>query len=103
MLRHVLVIATLLLNAALAQSAPPNPQAPSQTDEDIARIVGYSLTRGGALNFLETLTDTIGGRITGSPGSRAAATAAIMRSEPIAIRRSASENAIGCSSSAPLA
>jgi len=73
MLRHVLVIATLLLNAGLAQSAPPNPQAPSQTDEDIARIVGHSLTRGGALNFLETLTDTIGGRITGSPGSRAAA------------------------------
>jgi hypothetical protein len=31
------------------------------------------LTRGGALSFLETLTDTIGGRITGSPEDRAAA------------------------------
>ena len=37
-----------------------------------ARITGAALTRGGALAFLETLTDTIGGRVTGSPESRAA-------------------------------
>src|SRR5258708_24757677 len=37
----------------------------------MARIVGYSLTRGGASDFLEILTDTIGGRITGSKESRA--------------------------------
>ncbi|HEY7292457.1 MAG TPA: M20/M25/M40 family metallo-hydrolase [Vicinamibacterales bacterium] len=37
-----------------------------------ARITGAALTRGGAIAFLETLTDTIGGRVTGSPESRAA-------------------------------
>jgi Iap family predicted aminopeptidase len=37
-----------------------------------ARIMGAALTRGGALAFLETLTDTIGGRVTGSPENRAA-------------------------------
>ncbi len=35
------------------------------------RIVGAALSRGGAISFLETLTDTIGGRVTGSPESRA--------------------------------
>ncbi len=37
-----------------------------------ARITGAALTRGGALAFLETLSDTIGGRLTGSLQSRAA-------------------------------
>ena len=46
---------------------------PDSADDEIARIVGHSFTSGGAMEFLETLTDTIGGRITGSPGSRAAA------------------------------
>jgi hypothetical protein len=73
MLRAASLIIALLLSAALAQAASPQVQAPTQTDDDIARIVGYSLTRGGALTFLETLSDTIGGRITGSPESRAAA------------------------------
>jgi carboxypeptidase Q len=73
MLRSVFAISTLLISAALAQGAPPPAQQATQADEDIARIVGYSLTRGGALSFLETLTDTIGGRITGSPEDRAAA------------------------------
>jgi carboxypeptidase Q len=72
-LRLASVIVAFAISAALAQAAASPPQAPNQADEDIARIVGYSLTRGGALNFLETLSDTIGGRITGSPGSRAAA------------------------------
>src|SRR5579859_255966 len=63
----------VLVAVALVQSAWSQSQAPTQADDDIARIVGYSMTRGGALAFLETLTDTIGGRITGTPGSRAAA------------------------------
>ena len=63
----------LVISAALAQAAQPQGHSPTQSDEDIARIVGYSMTRGGALAFLETLTDTIGGRITGSPEDRAAA------------------------------
>jgi carboxypeptidase Q len=45
----------------------------SHAEEDVAsRITGAALTRGGALAFLETLTDTIGGRVTGSPQNRAA-------------------------------
>ena len=42
-------------------------------DDEIARIVGHSFMDNGAMEFLETLTDTIGGRITGSPESRATA------------------------------
>ncbi len=34
--------------------------------------MGAAMTRGGAIAFLETLTDTIGGRVTGSPQSQAA-------------------------------
>jgi carboxypeptidase Q len=39
----------------------------------LARIVGHSMMSGGASRFLETLSDNIGGRITGSPESQAAA------------------------------
>ena len=44
-----------------------------ETDTTNERIVGAALARGGAMTFLETLTDTIGGRVTGSPQSHAAA------------------------------
>jgi carboxypeptidase Q len=73
MLRSIWLILEVLVTGALAQTAWSQTQSPSQADDDIARIVGYSMTRGGALAFLETLTDTIDGRITGTPGSRAAA------------------------------
>jgi len=73
MLRPVCVMLALVVSAALAPAAQPQAHSPTQADEDIARIVGYSMTRGGALAFLETLSDTVGGRITGSPESRAAA------------------------------
>jgi carboxypeptidase Q len=80
MLRSAGVLAVFSLGVALMQSsatAAPRLQTQSrvstQSDDDMARIVGYSFTRGGALQFLETLTDSIGGRITGSPGSRQAA------------------------------
>src|SRR6266436_3658651 len=73
MLRPAFVMVALIISAALAQAAQPQGHSPTQSDEDIARIVGYSMTRGGALAFLETLTDTIGGRINGSPEDRAAA------------------------------
>ena len=53
-----------------AQSPAP---ASSNFDENVARIVGHSFMDSGAMEFLETLTDTIGGRITGSPESRATA------------------------------
>ena len=45
---------------------------PSAEEDTAARITGATLSRGGALAFLETLTDTIGGRVTGSPQNRAA-------------------------------
>lgn len=52
--------------AALGASAPP------AGDDALARIAGAASTRGGAIAFLETLTDTVGGRVTGSPQNRAA-------------------------------
>jgi len=44
----------------------------AQPDPNSARIVGAAMTRGGALEFLRTLTDSVGGRLTGSTQSRAA-------------------------------
>ncbi len=40
-------------------------------DDPLARIAGAA-SRGGAMTFLETLTDTVGGRVTGSKELRAA-------------------------------
>jgi carboxypeptidase Q len=75
MMRHLsaAIVGLLVWTAtSSAQSATPKPGSPAKADDEIARIVGYSMTRGGASEFLETLTDTIGGRITGSPESKAA-------------------------------
>src|SRR5581483_11575434 len=36
------------------------------SQDELARIIGYSILRGGASDFLENLTDRIGGRITGT-------------------------------------
>jgi hypothetical protein len=47
-------------------------QSTWKTDGVSERIVGSALMRGGAMTFLETLTDTIGGRVTGSPESQEA-------------------------------
>jgi hypothetical protein len=49
------------------------PQAGMDPDERVDRIVGMAMTRGGAHAFLERLTDSIGGRVTGSAESRATA------------------------------
>ena len=63
----VVVLASVLSGVlALGQSSGPS-------EDDVARIVGYSFVRGGAPKFLEEITDRIGGRITGSPESRATA------------------------------
>jgi carboxypeptidase Q len=44
--------------------------AAAAADDDVdARIAGAAMTQGGAAAFLETLTDTVGGRVTGSPES----------------------------------
>ena len=63
----------LLSFAALSLSAQSSAPVSSTSDDEIARIVGHSFMDNGAIEFLETLTDTIGGRITGSPESRATA------------------------------
>src|SRR5438309_12047373 len=66
-MRNLVISFTILLSIpATAQTNPMDP-------DTVARIVGYSLTRGGASDFLESLTDTIGGRITGSKESQATA------------------------------
>ena len=49
------------------------PQAATDEDQRVGGIVGMAMARGGALAFLERLTDSIGGRVTGSAQSRAAA------------------------------
>src|SRR5215471_20683564 len=62
------------LFAGLRSCAEPLPVPQDDSSQDaVAQIVGHSLTSDGAMKFLETLTDTIGGRITGSAGSREAA------------------------------
>ena len=66
MLKVLLVVTILLSSLSPAQSIPI-------AQSDVERIIGASMTRGGAIDFLETLSDRIGGRMTGSPESAAAA------------------------------
>jgi len=69
-----LLVLWMLFAAALPARTTEAPGSSATSAEDeIARIVGHSFTGNGAMEFLEALTDGIGGRITGSPGSRAAA------------------------------
>jgi hypothetical protein len=60
------LVLSIETGAALPQGAPG-------VDDLTDRIVGAAIGRGGAMRFLERLTDTIGGRVTGSVESRAAA------------------------------
>ena len=63
-------IAPLVLAAALGLAVVPcHAQA---DDAAVSGIVGAAMTGGGASRFLAELTDTVGGRVTGSPESRAA-------------------------------
>jgi Iap family predicted aminopeptidase len=52
---------------------PAWPQAASEVDDRTERIVGAAIASSRSHNFLRQLTDSIGGRVTGSPQSRAAA------------------------------
>jgi hypothetical protein len=49
------------------------PQAAVDADERVDRIVGMAMAHGAAHAFLQRLTDSIGGRVTGSTESRATA------------------------------
>src|SRR5437660_4175740 len=72
-MRSSLLLVLLLLvksgfGQAISSSVPK-----TENPDDLTRIVGYSMMSGGASRFLETLSDNIGGRITGSPESKATA------------------------------
>src|SRR5262249_41441703 len=71
MRRIVLLALAFLFVSQISAQSPTGGKATAE--EEVARIVGHSMTSNGAMEFLETLTDTIGGRITGSPGSHEAA------------------------------
>jgi Iap family predicted aminopeptidase len=71
--RLVLTIASLSFICISSNGFTQAPAGTSANSDEIARIAGLAMTRGGASSFLETLTDRIGGRITGSPESRATA------------------------------
>lgn len=58
-------LAALALAATLQAAAPPPADVP-------ARLLGAALAEGKALEKLEALTDTVGARLTGSPGAAAA-------------------------------
>lgn len=68
-----LSLLAIFLAAVVPVSSSQTPAAESASNDEIARIVGYSMTRGGAYSFLEQLSDGVGGRITGTPQSKAAA------------------------------
>src|SRR3954469_24663178 len=75
MYRKLLLISLVCVAGVVMAQNPANgsvAQASPQSD-DVTRIVGAAMTRGGASTFLQTLTDSIGGRVTGSPECRAAA------------------------------
>ena len=77
-MHRVALVAFLLLTAAVfafAQtptSPTPNPGA-ARLEEEISRIVGEAFTNRDATTFLQNLTDQVGGRVTGSSQSQAAA------------------------------
>jgi Iap family predicted aminopeptidase len=67
------LLIALVTGCGLQGQAGPAKRDGVVPNEEVARIVGESLTGSGAMEFLESLTDTIGGRITGSAGSGEAA------------------------------
>ncbi|HVO58148.1 MAG TPA: M20/M25/M40 family metallo-hydrolase [Dongiaceae bacterium] len=74
-MRNVLwlcVVSAMLLPPARVDAQAQTAPRPGG-DDTVARIVGQAMMRNDGMEFLETLTDRIGGRITGSPESRATA------------------------------
>ncbi len=66
MLKTIAILALFVTPLSLAQS-------PAVSRADVERIVGASIGRNGAMEFLEVLSDRIGGRVTGSAESATAA------------------------------
>src|SRR6476661_2055286 len=71
--RSSLFLFLLLLVKSVAGQAGSGSAVNTENRDELARIVGYSMMSGGASQFLEALSDNIGGRITGSPESKATA------------------------------
>jgi carboxypeptidase Q len=70
--RLVVVGAVVCLGVSISVGQA-SPAALSSKSSDIAaRIAGLAMTNNRALKFLETLADSVGARVTGSPQSRAA-------------------------------
>src|SRR5262245_15283099 len=67
---HRLLVAGIIMSCMNTHAAVP--QVATEADARIDRIVGSAMM-GGAQSFLQELTDSVGGRVTGSLESRAAA------------------------------
>ena len=57
----------LMVRALPRRSLPRCRKRRKEVDERVDRIVGMAMARGGRSAFLQRLTDSIGGRVTGSP------------------------------------
>ena len=75
-MHRIVIQASLLFVATFSfGQTPKQPQASlanSHLQEQITRVVGQAVTNGGATAFLQTLTDEVGGRVTGTSQSHAA-------------------------------
>jgi carboxypeptidase Q len=69
--RHGICIAAGI--ALCLQSRAVLPQVSTTPDARVSSIVGMAMAGGGAHAFLQRLTDSIGGRVTGTPESQATA------------------------------
>src|SRR5579871_2302106 len=60
-MRHLiaLILSAFAAGLALGQTTSTSGNAQTTHDENIPRIVGHSFTSNGAMEFLETLSDTI--------------------------------------------
>lgn len=67
---HGLIALAAVLHLGIATASPP---ASVEADGAIERIIGKAMAQESAHAFLQRLTDSIGGRVTGSPPSRATA------------------------------
>src|SRR5260370_41457768 len=69
------IVALLLMSVFKPAEAFSQDSAGAKTveSEEIARIVGEAMTRGGAIRFLESLPDRIGGPVPGAAEYPAAA------------------------------
>jgi carboxypeptidase Q len=80
-LTHAALITTALLGllapSSPASAAPPQPQAPANTEA--SRLIATFLGDTPLLNDLQSLTDEIGGRATGSPANARAVEWALAR------------------------